>query len=783
MKLHAAVIGLLGIAASGANAKQGSLRDQNERVLPRGKTSGNSKGASGNSEGASGNSEGASGRNGDPRKNGYLTTEVQEAVECDLITIEPLMINRTDDGFQTRACVMDGENGIFYEIDEDAFDPGFFDGHDFDGTEKMSISGANVQVIERHGGGIIKGALPGARVQMRKGAGNFGRGMTQSVGLGKGGGLEKNKRVLAQKTGDSTLLVVYASPPDVQNSNTPEYYADSIFGTDGDLVNVRSQAFDCSGGQLRYQPAADVEDLIENGVMTAQITNNVAGVSSNTVMNWVTDAAMALLVSKGLTYSDYTQVMHILPSEVDWNGAAAWAYLPGSVSAFQDNYADRMGVQIHEFGHNLAMHHSGHGTQSYGDHSCMMGNPSYGDDGPQICWNAAKSWESGWYEEDSVTVTPSASGEFIQLVGVADWVTEKYTRGMHRVVLQILDSSIANDLDYYVIYNRAKGPNAGVNFAKDRVTISTGKARQVSWHQAGLAEGQIFRKPGYNSGSQDLVVKVCEMSTGTEVMPDTARVLIYLDNGPEADNGPRCSDTITNAPTPVATPMCGVDHLIEVDITTDNWPTEISWELFDICTGSEVLLKSNSGAEYTPNEAQDTDKTCAPPGEYLFRINDSYGDGIYSPGGYQIKLNGEVAVPLETRSYSDQEHTFGECPSSGTPPPITPSPVTPSPITPSPVTPSPVTPSPVTPSPVTPSPVTPSPITPSPITPSPITPSPVTPSPVTPSPVTPPPATPTTPSPTFLSCSQYNQVACEAESSCQWLGTCHNCGCVLQPQV
>jgi len=90
-----------------------------------------------------------------------------------------------------------------------------------------------------------------------------------------------------------------------------------------------------------------------------------------------------------------------------------------------------------------------------------------------------------------------------------------------------------------VIYNRAKGPNGGVTFAKDEVTISLGSAGQVSWHQAGLGapdpasnEYPLFRKPNYNGGSQDLVVKVCGMLSGTEgSTPDLASVLIYLDDG------------------------------------------------------------------------------------------------------------------------------------------------------------------------------------------------------------------------------------------------------------
>jgi len=308
-------------------------------------------------------------------------------------------------------------------------------------------------------------------------------------------------------------------------------------------------------------------------------------------------------------------------------------------------------------------------------------------------------------------------------------------------------------------------------------------------------------------------VKVCEMSTGTNVTPDSASVLIYLDDGPDADNGPSCDGTTpppspstpttpqptpvptkfpTNAPTPAPTAFAcdtSVNDLIEVDITTDPWPNEISWELFATCSGSEVLLNSNSGDGYTPNAAQPTDKTCAAPGRYLFRIKDGWGDGITGSGGYQIKMNGSVEFELEQRGqYSEQEKEFGQCttpptpsPTSGTTPPPTPSPTsgTTPPPTPSPTGGNP----PPTPSPT--SGTTPPP------TPSPTGGNP----PPTPSPTsgTTPPPTPfatgstsphsgTTPSPTFLSCSQHDHVACEEEPDCQWLGTCHNCGCVLQVQ-
>ena len=69
----------------------------------------------------------------------------------------------------------------------------------------------------------------------------------------------------------------------------------------------------------------------------------------------------------------FNQIMHVIPDAADWGGAAAWAYLPGQTSAFRSSYSFAMGVQVHEFGHNIGLHHSGYNGASYADHSCLMG--------------------------------------------------------------------------------------------------------------------------------------------------------------------------------------------------------------------------------------------------------------------------------------------------------------------------------------------------------------------------------------------------------------------------
>ena len=482
-----------------------------------------------------------------PRRPTYPALKASEA-RCTLYMVDPYMVDESKPHEPHPVCEMfpeyeDGVEGIAYTIDGVADD--FYDDVDFAATTVYFSDVTMEAEGGLHGGGKL---TP-----------NAGSTVTKDSSQGGVRGRRSNRRRLAPTTGTSSLLIVYSKPPDASNSKTPAEMADKLFGTyvgGSDPVNARSQVLACSRNKLEYIPACDdtsaagcsaavADSTIVNGVIEVDITSNISGVASGTVVNWATTAANALLGTHGLSTSSFTQVMHVIPDAASWGGAAAWAYLPGSVSAFRSTYSYRMGVQVHEFGHNIGLHHSGFGTASYADHSCLMGNPSYGDDGPQICWNGAKSWESDWYEEDNITVDAKNGATFDGLlVGVADWSSQVYIPGEHKVVVEVPNSSGQN---LYLMYNRKKGPNEGVTFAADEVTLTYGSARAVSWHEAALNENESHTIANFDGGSNDLVVTVCEKST-TTAGADTVRVLIYADD----TNPLSCATTdppTTSAPT------------------------------------------------------------------------------------------------------------------------------------------------------------------------------------------------------------------------------------------
>ena len=186
-------------------------------------------------------------------------------------------------------------------------------------------------------------------------------------------------------------------------------------------------------------------------------------------------------------------------------------------------------------------------------------------------------------------------------------------------------------------------------------------------------------------------------------------------------------------------PLSLCTYNVKVTVTTDDYPSETSWDIVEQCGGSSGAGRGNYDGRATTYE----DEYCLPAARFKFTLRDSFDDGIccgYGNGSYEVSLNGEVMASGGT-FYSEESHEFGSC---ATPPSALP------PI-----------------------------------------------SPPTLSPTTPPTQSPTlppttrlrsppdhTPGPTFFTCAQFNEandMACTRAyggNHCQWVGDCRNCGCI-----
>jgi len=108
-------------------------------------------------------------------------------------------------------------------------------------------------------------------------------------------------------------------------------------------------------------------------------------------------------------------------------------------------------------------------------------------------------------------------------------------------------------------------------------------------------------------------------------------------------------------------PPCGGcdEDVITIDIFTDSYPGETSWEVVDHVT-QEVIA---SGAPTVPSALNTWDVCIGYTDCYDFIIYDSWGDGINAPGYYEVLLN-DVQVCYNNSFYGYQdrcEYIGGGC--------------------------------------------------------------------------------------------------------------------------
>jgi hypothetical protein len=435
-------------------------------------------------------------------------------------------------------------------------------------------------------------------------------------------------RRLQSATGILNTLVVRVNTPD---SSPPEatVLSEDIFS---DEYSLKTQFDRCSFGKLqiqKYETESISELCLETitdapGVVDIFVEANAEGALVDD-FEFLAESAFKDMLDITQDPGDlFDIVMYCMPpgmvnsSGDDW---ISYAYINGYQSFFNNEDCQFLSHQMQQVGHNLGLHHSGEYTgdeenQEYGDQTGYMGLTVNLDDGPAMCFNPAKSWQLGWYEDKTyeIDIMSEISNEATSLTlnGVVDY--EDITADRYIVVKL---------LDFYIGFNRAESFNSGVQEAPNQVTIVE------------------------NLGASDYPTKsklVSKLSVGDSyriALSDT--VLIDVEYVSISD-GKDAVIEIKYANEPI---VCGgeFDAEIEVVISTDRYPEEISWGVAD-ANGQFVHL-ANYGDLNSPGLWTTTVGGLCRGLDYYFIIMDEYRDGFcceYAAGDdgtYSVTYEGE----------------------------------------------------------------------------------------------------------------------------------------------
>lgn len=323
--------------------------------------------------------------------------------------------------------------------------------------------------------------------------------------------------------------------------------------------------------------------------------------------------------------------------------------------------------------------------------SLFLSHYDYREDFPQMCFNAAKSWQLGWYDDKSKDVMPqngAFTGDLSAFVDYKSVVNGGY------VIFKVGTK--------YLVFNKAKGINYETQEFANEVTI-TDMPFEGDYSDAVASlngNGQKYTFP-YNGGTA--VVEMCSMSNNGGI--DVAKISIYMDANasscgsaptgvgpfPTAPTGPaptRARPNPTAPPVPAPTPMpapdptpmpvapptpppifptCSAGQMeVAITIHTDQKPEETTWYF-------KKQRGETYGSEGPYHEKAHTYiyKYCVKSSDtFEFHLNDSGNDGIssnaYGNGWYTIAIDGETYNSGGKFTVEEVDYVHGPCSREGT---------------------------------------------------------------------------------------------------------------------
>jgi len=174
----------------------------------------------------------------------------------------------------------------------------------------------------------------------------------------------------------------------------------------------------------------------------------------------------------------------------------------------------------------------------------MMGNGidfNNLDDGPKQCFNAAKSYQVGWYDLQKASIDPLdfvGNPRSYVMNGVADYKKDRSSKGELVSLLLVNSGNTKGGVDYYIGYNRAIGANSGTVeipntvtlLEKDKGPYTYGTSRRL----AAMTVGESTQIPSYGGTSLNVFVTVDSIDNdgkdATITISTTAAVIIDPSN-------------------------------------------------------------------------------------------------------------------------------------------------------------------------------------------------------------------------------------------------------------
>ena len=237
----------------------------------------------------------------------------------------PGSAEQTDD--QWLAC--QDANGLAYRVasaDKAWIKENFFNGNKFKSGETELVFGSDA-VLDLSTNEITSKSPPSLRKkEINNGTGNNGNGNGN------------NKRQLAVTTGEKSILVVRVVAANASPTATEVRLGDSVFGTDGDLVTLKSQYSKCSHEGLTILPADNRDGtddgnavLIRNGAVTVTVSSSTTD-GDEIMVNDVTAKLKSMFGTSASNLADH--VMYCLPPGT--MSGIAYAYINSWNSVYSD---------------------------------------------------------------------------------------------------------------------------------------------------------------------------------------------------------------------------------------------------------------------------------------------------------------------------------------------------------------------------------------------------------------------------------------------------------------